>query len=98
MNAAFMFELPEVQLACWDFAIGCLVRPDNLQDMLNSAKLYADHKMTQELLIKVKNMIILTSEWFILEVKNELFYRPYGEQRNVSLQVQSKVTFGKDKM
>lgn len=54
MNAAYMFEFPEVLRACWDFAMGCAVRTDNLLDLLLSAQKYKHHKMTIELMKEMK--------------------------------------------
>ncbi|KAL4223583.1 hypothetical protein ACF0H5_017053 [Mactra antiquata] len=78
INAAYMFELPEVQHACWDFALGCLIRPDNLQDILNSAKVYADHKMTQELLVQMRQFIANNADRI-------MYSRFFEEQTNLIL-------------
>ena len=58
MNAAYMFGFPEVQRACWDFAVGCVERHDNLSDIFRSAKLYAEHKMTRLLMRTVSRMLL----------------------------------------
>lgn len=50
LNAGSMFGFPELQKACWDFALGCVVRADNLQDMLSSVRRYSEHKITQKLM------------------------------------------------
>ncbi|XP_045173203.2 serine-enriched protein-like [Mercenaria mercenaria] len=54
LNAAYMFDVPEVRQACWDFALGCVVRTDNLNDLFTSARKYTDHKMTNELMKTMK--------------------------------------------
>lgn len=50
LNAGYMFGFPEIQQACWDFALGCVIREDNLRDMLMSARRYSDQTMTQKLM------------------------------------------------
>lgn len=57
LNAAYMFHLPEVQQACWNFALGCVVRTDNLNDLFISARRYAEHRMTNELLKTIDDTV-----------------------------------------
>lgn len=59
LNAAYMFDVPEVQQACWNFALGCFVRTDNLYDLLSSAQRYSEHKMTIDL---IKTMETYTND------------------------------------
>ncbi|XP_052801739.1 serine-enriched protein-like [Mya arenaria] len=67
LNAAYMFGFPELRQACWDFALGCTARADNLSDLLASAKMYHNHKMTILLLKTIKNF----TEVFP-EIKNQI--------------------------
>ena len=41
-----MFGLPEVQQACWDFALGCTARTDNFEDLMAASRFYINHKQT----------------------------------------------------
>lgn len=54
MNAAYMFDIPEVLQACWDFAVRCAVRDDNFLDLLVSARIYKDQTVTLALMTEIK--------------------------------------------
>ncbi|KAH3891694.1 hypothetical protein DPMN_015799 [Dreissena polymorpha] len=57
LNAAYTFGFPEMRQACWDFALGCTARADNLQDMFESIAIYKSHKMTVSLMKMLKNYV-----------------------------------------
>ncbi|KAJ8322428.1 hypothetical protein KUTeg_000020 [Tegillarca granosa] len=52
MNAAQVFEFPELGEACWDFALNCL-KPETLIPLLTSAKKYSHFRGTGLLMQKV---------------------------------------------
>nr|XP_011421663.2 serine-enriched protein [Crassostrea gigas] len=52
INAAKMFEFPDLHDACWEFAIECM-RPDTLPLMVEGATLYSQFKETRKLMQKV---------------------------------------------
>lgn len=61
INAAKMFEFPDLHAACWEFAMECM-RPDTLPLMVEGATLYSQFKETRKLMQKVYDFS-LTSAW-----------------------------------
>ncbi|XP_062621453.1 serine-enriched protein-like [Saccostrea cucullata] len=52
INAAKMFEFPDLHTACWEFAMECL-RADTLPLLLEGATQYSQYKETRKLMQKV---------------------------------------------
>ena len=52
INAAKMFEFPDLHAACWEFALECM-RPDTLPLVVEGATMYSQFKETRQLMQKV---------------------------------------------
>lgn len=60
INAAKMFEFPDLHAACWEFAMECM-RPDTLPLMVEGATLYSQFKETRKLMQKVLHFSLISA-------------------------------------